>query len=324
MIDLSKSYTLEPKIKKGDLQGLDLENVSKHVGTSLFLFPKYNDRTGKYITGLDVNSSDVLSLPVEKRKAEQEKIREVKEELEAYFGQPGLLDPTSDFWLTFGITVTTDVNKKTYIELEGKVFDLSPTQNPLHKLALIVLGANDYLPKSRKEAGNPHYKDAKFLLTTNEEINKDAKENVRKEIARGNELFKLFGDKVNYERAWEIAYFMGLINPHKQSISQEVLQQDLYMATKVPSELDKFLKACSLSNEDLLIYNIFKQGVQYDLIRYNGEIKLYTYGAANLRDTEDASIEYLKTPGMATTLAQLREAVDKRKKKKNPKLKTED
>jgi hypothetical protein len=322
MIDLSSGYTLEPKLTKGDLQGLDKEGLSKHVGTSMFLFAKYNPRTNKFTTGLDINSRDVLSLPEKERVKKQQEIAQVKESLESYFGKPGLLDANSPFWDEFGITITTGQNKETYIELEGKVFDLNPTENPLHKLALIMLDANDYLPKSRKEAGSPKYKDAKFLLTTNQEIEKDAKENVRKEIARGNELFKLFGDNVNYERAWEICFYMGL-NP-KFNVSAELLQQDLYMVTKVPSELDKFLKACTLSNEDLLIANMVKQGIQYDLIRYNGEIKLYTYGAANLRDTEDGSIEYLKSPAMATVLAQLREAVDKRKKKKNPKSKTEE
>lgn len=323
MIDLSKNYSLEVKINKGDLQGLDKEGLSRHVGTSRFLFARYNPISKKYVTGLDPTAKEVLSLPVKEREKKIQEIKEVKDELEAFLGLPGILDaspkidtygnPIPCFWDEFGVTVTTGQNKETYIELEGKVFNLSPSENPLHKLAVIMLDANDYLPKSRKDAGDPRYKSAQFLLTTNDEVEKDSKETVRKEIARGAELHKLFGDKINYERAWEIAYYMGL--KPKRGVGEAKLQEDLFMATKEPHYLDLFLKACSLDNEDILTANIFKQAVALDLIRYDGAIKLYTFGATNLRDTEDKSIEYLKTPGLATPMAQLREAVNKRKAK---------
>lgn len=314
MLDFSKSYTIEPKLKKGDLQGLDKEGISKHLGTSMFLFAKYNPITNKFKTGLDVNSKDVLSITDKaKRQQKIDEIKSLKEELESYFGQPGILDPTSDFWDSFGITVTTGDNKQTYIELDGKVFDLNPSANPLHKLALIVLYANDYLPKSKSDSYNPKYLDDKFYLTTQEEVEKESEVTIKKEIRRGGELTKLFGDNPDEERAWQIAYYMGL-KPNVGASSTK-LQSDLYMATKDAAMLDVFLKACNLDNEDIVIANLFKQGVALDLIRYDGGIKLYTFGATNLRNTEDESILYLKTPQLATALAQLREGVNKRKNK---------
>ena len=39
---------------------------------------------------------------------------------------------------------------------------------------------------------------------------------------------------------------------------------------------------------------------------------MYFRGGVNFRDTEDNSIEYLKSPEMAKELAQLREAVNKK------------
>lgn len=176
-----------------------------------------------------------------------------------------------------------------------------------------MLDANNYLPKTKQEAADPRFLNAKFLLTTQEEQDAESEVTIRKEIQRGSELSKLFGDTPDRERAWQIAYFMGL-NP---SVTASItgLQKDLYMATKVPDFLDKFLQACRLDNEEIIIANIFKQGVNLDLIRYDGGIKLYTFGATNLRDTEEKSIEYLKTPGLATALAQLREGVNKRKNK---------
>lgn len=313
MIDLSKNYSIEPKLTKGDLQGLDKEGLSKHVGTSMFLFARWNQNANKFVTGLDVNSREILSLPKAEREEAQKRVKELKEELESFFGSPGKLDPTSDFWDSFGVTITTGLNKETYIELDGKVFELTPTDNPLHRLALIMLDANGYLPKNRVEAANPKFLSAKFLLTTQEEVDKESETTIRKEIQRGAELSKLFGDTPDRERAWQIAYYMGL-NP-AVTISITKLQSDLYMSTKDPDLLNKFLQACRLDNEEIIIANLFKQGVNLDLIRYDGNIKSYTFGATNLRDTEDNSIEYLKTPGMATALAQLREGVNKRKNK---------
>ena len=314
MLDLSKSYSLEPKLNKGDLQGLDKEGVSKHVGTSMFMFAKYNDITGKFTTGLDVNAPEVSQIKDKDKRAKKiEEITQLKTELENFLGSPNILDSTSPYWDGFGVTVTTGSNKQTYIELDGKQFELNPTDNPMHRLALIMLDANDYLPKSREESVNPKYKDAKFLLTTNEEVDRESEATISREIERGKFLSELFGDNPKDNRAWEIAYYMGLA-PHVTA-SVTKLKADLYMATKDPYMQELFLKACRMSNEDIIIANIFKQGVNLDLIRYDGGIRTYTFGATNLRDTEDNSIEYLKNPEMATALAQLRESVNKRKNK---------
>lgn len=321
--DFSKTYTIEPKLTKGDLQGLDKEGISKHLGTSLLLFAKFDRVTNKFITGLDINAKSVLSLPKTEREKKQAEITELKEELEAYLGKPGILDaapklnndgePVACFWDEFGIPIVTGKNKQVYIDSEGKVTELRPQENPMHKLYLVMLLANDYLPMSKAEAANPKYRNSKFMLTTQDEVDKESQKVIRKEIQRGTELGKLFGDNPNRDRAWEIAYYMGLKPDVGTSITK--LEADLYMVTKEPVFLDTFLKACSLDNEDILIANMFKMGVSLDLVRYDGGIKLYTFGATNLRGTEDESIEYLKTPGMSTALAQLREAVNKRKNK---------
>jgi hypothetical protein len=176
-----------------------------------------------------------------------------------------------------------------------------------------MLDVNGYLPKSKKESYSSGFRDAKFFLTTEEEVEKESEETIRREILKGKYLSELFGDKVNYERAWEIAYYMGL--KPKKGASETKLQADLYMAVTDKVLRDEFIRACQMDNEDIQIANLFKQGVSLDLVRYDGGIKCYTFGATNLRETEAQSVDYLKTPGMSTALAQLREAVNKRKAK---------
>lgn len=320
MIDLSKTYTLEQKPKRGDLSGLDNYGMSKMPGTSTFFFAQFDDVSKKYKTGLDINSREILSLKdTVERKNRQDAIKQIIEDVEAYYGQPGILNnspklddagnPTANFWDRFGITVTVGQNLKTYIEVDGKTFTLNPTTNPIHRLALIVLDANDFLPKNKVDAGSPHYHDAKFLLTTEEEEEKESKETIRKEIARGKYLSVLFGDSVQYERAWEIAYFLGL--KPKNGVGESKLQEMLYMATKEPMFLNTFIKVSEMENEEIITANLFKKGVNLGIIKYNAGDKTYFRGGINYRDTEDGSIELLKTPAMATELAQLREKVIK-------------
>lgn len=310
-ISLASNYKLEPNIQKKDITGLNSYGVSKYPGTFTGFAPSYNVVTRKYTTGLDSEAKEILAIQdPKKREAKQKEIKRLKEKLEAYYGKPGLLDADSTFWDSFIIPVVTSNDLKTYIELDGKTFDLNPTDNPVHMLALIVLDANNFLPKNKEEAGSPDFLDAKFYLTTQEEEDKESEDFIRKEIEVGKNLSMLFGDKVNYELAFEIAYYLGLAP--KMGCSEPALRKMLYQATKESNFASKFITACGMEKQDLLIANIFKKAVKLDIIKYNGFDKMYFRGGVNFRDTEDNSIEYLKSPEMAKELAQLREAVNKK------------
>ena len=253
-ISLASNYKLEPNIQKKDITGLNSYGVSKYPGTFTGYAPGYNVVTRKYTTGLDAEAKEILAIQDPKRReAKQKEIRQLKEKLESYYGKPGLLDADSTFWDSFIIPVVTSNDLKTYLELDGKTFDLNPTDNPVHMLALIVLDANNFLPKNKEEAGSPDFLDAKFYLTTQEEEDKESEDFIRKEI-----------------------------------------------------------EACGMEKQDLLIANIFKKAVKLDIVKYNGFDKMYFRGGVNFRETEDNSIQYLKSPEMAKELAQLREAVDKK------------
>ena len=310
-ISLASNYKLEPNVQKKDISGLNTYGVSKYPGSFTGYAPAYNVLTRKYTTGLDPESKDILAIRDNKaREAKQKEIKELKERLETYYGKPGLLDADSTFWDSFIIPVVTSTDLKTYIELDGKTFDLNPTENPVHMLALIVLDANNFLPKNKEEAGSPDFLDAKFYLTTQEEEDKESEDFIRKEIEVGKNLSMLFGDKVNYELAFEIAYYLGLAP--KMGCSEPALRKMLYQATKESNFASQFITACGLEKQDLLIANIFKKALKLDIIKYNGFEKLFFRGGVNFRDTEDASIAYLKSPEMAKEIAQIREAVNKK------------
>ena len=74
-----------------------------------------------------------------------------------------------------------------------------------HALALITLDANDSLPMSKKDWGNPKYKDAQFGITTTEEETTMSKEKVRKNRERSKIMSLLFDEgKGQYEKAARI------------------------------------------------------------------------------------------------------------------------
>lgn len=311
-LDFSKTYKLEPKVHK-DGTGLSDQGISKYPGTTLNLGAGYNPQTGKYRTGLDPQAPDVLQIedPAE-REALQKRLIEIKDGIEAYLGSPGILDPKSEYWDTYVIGLMTGKGKESFLQVGGKTFSLNPTENPMHKLALIVLRANNFLPFSKAEAGQPRYKDSKFYLMTEQEEATMASANVKLDIQRGSELGKLFGDEIQYQRAWEIAFYLDL--KPKKGISEEVLQEKLYLATKEEKVAQAFVRACKLPNEDILTANIFKKAVNLNIIKYNGVDKIYYRGTVNFRPTQEESIAFLKTEAMALEFASLNELVAKRSK----------
>lgn len=313
-LDFSKVYTLEQKVNLDDTTDLQKYGMSKFPGSSTLLVAGYNHVSGKFKTGLDINAPEVLNIQDKDERAKAIKeITEIKEELEAFYGAPGRLNANSDFWDSYGIPITVGRNKETYIDLgNGRSKTLNPSVNPLHKLALIVIVANDSIPLSKNLSYEPEYHGAKFVFTTEEEETKLSAASVRTDIARSTQLGKLFGDEVQYERAWEIAFFLGL--KPKKECSSDKLQEDLYTATKEQNFAKRFIAACNLSNEDISTANIFKKAISLNIVKYNGTDKTYFRGGINYRETEDDSIELLKTSAMSMELAQLRELVNKKAK----------
>ena len=131
-LDFSKTYALEQKINMNDPSDLPKHGMSKYPGSATILTASYNPTVRKFKTGLDINAQEILEIkdPEEKKKA-VELITELKTELEAYYGTPGLLDPASAFWDNFGVPITVGKNNQTFIDLGGLSKVLNPVSTPL-------------------------------------------------------------------------------------------------------------------------------------------------------------------------------------------------
>lgn len=319
MIDLTKTYKIEQKVSSGDLQGLDKEGLSRHVGTMKQFGVAYNEITKKFKTGLDEHDPKVLALPKEEREAKIEWIRNTKNSLETLIGNKGILDPTNeDFWTLWSVNVEIGQDKQ--VKLFGQHPFFSPELYWQHALALITIEANDSLPLTKKDSGNPKFKDAQFYITTTEEEVTFSKEKIRASRERAKYMSDLFEGTGKYERASKIAY---LLNVQKEPVGIEKLEEVLEIFSNLPEYLPRFIELCKMEDSELELRTIVKKAIDFDIIQFNGADKIYYRGGHNFRSTEDTTVKYFEANQADSTVAreivEIKAAVAKRDGKKKQK-----
>lgn len=316
-LDFTKSYTIEPKLAIGDEIGLAQNGLSRHVGTAKVFSVAFNELTQKYQTGLDEFAPEVTTLSEEKKKRATEAIVKTRQELEKAIGQTGILDArNSNFWDVWRVEIEVGQDKK--IRLMGSHPNLVPNQFWAHKLALITLAAGGDIPLSKKAAGDPKYRDAQFYLTTSEEEVTLSKDRVKKSRKRNVEMEKLFpmngGDGGNFERAWSIAYLLGV--QKELNIGIEKLEETLEIFSPQPEYIDRFLELCSMNDAELAVDVVIKKAINYDVIKFRPEDKMYYRGGHNFRNTEAEVANYFKVnqadPTIAREFIEIKDAVAKR------------
>jgi len=316
-IDYSRVYRIEP-IPSRDSDELAKKGLGTFPGITQSISASWNDTLKKYDrTGFDENAPEVLRLPAEKRKEVQERIVSKREELETMIGIPGYLKPTSDAWITDLCIVEIEVGQDLKIKVNGHTNELRPAENYKDAISLALIMNNPVFPKSKSDISKPEYKNSKFYLTTSEETAEFNKSKIQKTRKANIEMSKLFDEGKNKQRAWEIAFKLGLVN--KQKVDAEVLEMRMHDAVfndKTGKTLEAFLEACELDKNTLLIHNLFQQGINLGVVRVSPD-GYYHRGHTNYRKTKHESIGYLMSAGMEIELAELKSEVERRKEKHN-------
>lgn len=316
-IDYSRVYRIEP-IPSRDSDELAKKGLGTFPGITQSISASWNDTLKKYDrTGFDENAPEVLRLPAEKRKEVQERIVSKREELEMMIGIPGYLKPTSDAWITDLCMVEIEVGQDLKIKVNGHSNELRPAENYKDAISLALIMNNPVFPKSKSDISKPEYKNSKFYLTTSEETAEFNKSKIQKTRKANIEMSKLFDEGKNKQRAWEIAFKLGLVN--KQKVDAEVLEMRMHDAVfndKTGKTLEAFLEACELDKNTLLIHNLFQQGINLGVVRVSPD-GYYHRGHTNYRKTKHESIGYLMSAGMEIELAELKSEVERRKEKHN-------
>jgi hypothetical protein len=167
----AKKFKLEQNFSVQDKMGLHRYQMALFPNTYRNFSPGLDPQTKKPVTGLDPNSKDILAIKDDKVRTElQNKVVALKKEIEDYLGDPGILEPRSKYWKEFVFTIQVDKSGKLLLDSANGYNELDPASNPYHKLILCVMLSNDFLPTSRKEAGEPKWVDEKLLLTTEDEV----------------------------------------------------------------------------------------------------------------------------------------------------------
>lgn len=316
-IDFSKVYRIEA-IPSRDSEELAKKGLGTFPGITQTVTATWNDKLKKFAnTGFDENDTVVLRLPADKRKEVQERIIAKREELETLMGMPGYLKPTSEAWISELCITEIEVGQDLKIRVNGHTNELRPAENYKDAISLAVIFSNPTFPKSKADISDPEYKNAKFYLTTSEETSNFNKGKIQKTRKANIEMAKLFDEAKNKQRAWEIAFKLGLVN--KQKVDGEVLEmkmQDAVFNDKTGKTLEAFLEACEFDNATLTIHNMFQQGINIGVIRVSPD-GYYHRGHNNYRKTKQDSIAYLMSAGMEVEMAELRSEVEGRKKKHN-------
>jgi len=314
-VDFSKNYRIE-SVPSKDQPELAKKGVGAFPGTVQAITVGFNRTLNRAVnTGLDIHSPEILSLPKEEKDKAVEWIKQAKEELENLIGQPGYLDPTSDGWFSELATVLIETGQDLKIRVNGHDNYLRPSMSHRDKIALLVLANNPNFPQSKEDIKKPQFRDARYYLTTDDELQTVIETQLsdkKKIYVHLNELFK---EGANKNRPWEVAFYVGLIRKKIGSISN--LELNLHNA--IESDKDtakKFIEACEMSEEKLLLHNMFEKAILYGIVKY-GKDDMYYRGSMNYRNTKEGSIEFLEMPSMLTELAGLREAVAKEDKKHN-------
>lgn len=317
-IDYSKNYRIEP-IPSKDVKELAEKGLGTFPGITQYITASWNDTLKRYEnTGFDENAPDVLRLSADKKAEVQKRIKAKREEIEQLAGLPeGYLKPTSDAWITDLCIGQIEVGQDLKTRINGHSNILKPSESYKDAIVLTLLMNNSKFPKNKADLVKPEFKNAKFYLTTDDEIASMTKGTLQKKKQAYLNLSELFDDKKNKQRAWEVAFKLGLVN--KQKVDTDVLELKMHDAIfndKTGKTLEAFNEACELDNATLLIHNLFQQGINLAVVRVNSD-GIYHRGVANYRATKQESIEYLMSPGNETELGELRSAVEGRKKKHN-------
>jgi len=316
-IDFSKVYRIEA-IPSRDSEELARKGLGTFPGITQAISASWNDRLKKYDrTGFDENAPDVLRLPSEKKKEAQERIIEKRKELESLIGVPDYLKPTSEAWLSEICMVEIEVGADMKIRVNGHGNELRPAENYRDAISLALIMNNPNFPKSKADISKPEYRNSKFYLTTSEETTEFNKSKIQKSRKANIEMSKLFDESKNKQRAWEVAFKLGLVS--KQKVDSEVLEmrmQEAIFNDKTGKTMTEFLEACELDNATLAIHNMFQQGINMGVIRVSSD-GYYHRGHVNYKKTKQDSILYLLAAGMEIELGELRSEVENRKKKHN-------
>lgn len=289
-----QTYIIRPKISLTDedpvSKALGNYKLSKFAGCpDTFIGAAFDRNLKRFLTGLDENHPDILSLDQEERLQKQLEIKEERAILEKELGVD-LHHTNEDFWSTLEIKV--DSNK------------ILNTANPLDRVILKVIESGKLLPMSKDQCDDPDFKSANFY------IGKEFEDVQEKNSMRGRERTiarKLDELLENYDYAIAIGKYLSIagITEKTPKDNLEDLLSD-YLEKKSANK-DSFLEALKEKRETIELSLKWKDFKAKRLVEWSNN-RFYS-GKIALGKTDKESVKKLLSadPTMQAELSRLLE-----------------
>lgn len=254
---------------------------NRYPGCGIVFYPK-RLITGKFQTGLDEESREILSIQDPKeRKAEQKRITEKRKRLEDYTGLD--LSPRSSYW-NYALYTDMDPAHVQPITLMDKanVFDLS---NPYAELAFTWLKECDLIAPSYEAYLRGDKGPSVLFYVDDEEVENNRafqrKQRINKAI--------IANDTLSPDKRKKIAILMGLgitDNTPEQTvynIIDDSLKETEFKSGKYKglSPVNKFMEFVELDNKFLNAKFLVDESIRFNIYReradglYEGERKVF-------------------------------------------------
>lgn len=247
----------------------------------------------RYQTGIDEDSAEIHSIRDEKeQEAKKEEAKTLRLKLEKLIGKD--LSGTSEFWETFFVNISTD---------DDLILNMS---NPYDVIKHKVLVSNGLAAPNFESSGMPKYRNAKYYCFTEERFEqqtvsaqklKDKARSALLEISQNDDKMMIIGQYLEGFR-----YKKGM-----KSDTLYTLLSNFINDVANPDNVEKFIKASSISIEDLQYKITVDKAIKSKKIKFkDGQ---FFRGGVNLGKDITEVLENLKSPEFANEFIAIHEEV---------------
>lgn len=296
---LSIYYWVRPKVNQDDAIGLSKYGKSKWTDSVDVYQPLWDSKLKKYLTGLDENDPEVLSIKDKKeREAKQAELVALREKLEALTGFNLL--PQSDFW-------------------ENEMMVFSENSKPLvpylyanDRIKVEWLKRRGDIPFGSHDLYNSKYTDCKFYIETEDEaINKRKnRKNLQKEAIAASVYLEN-----DYDKLFKVCQILGINKKVNVSGATLIDKLDEWIEKnkKYPDSLQKLVDLYGKKVQELQILSDVEDALYYSLIGFDSSTKTYYRGGVNLGETKNDIVKFFLTPENGTHYIEMKDSISKRK-----------
>lgn len=294
-------YWIRPKLNAEDTIGLSKYGKSKWSGCVELIHPAYDERSKKWLTGLDEYDPTVLTLKTQsERTKRQEEIKELRESLERMTGEN--LSPTNDeFW------------SKEILSFSENTKPLTPYINARDRIKVEWLKRRGDVPFGNHDLYNPKYMDAKFYIETEDEsINKrKSAKNLQKEA-----LAASYNLENEHDKLWKICSLLNINKAYNISTESLINKLDEWIERnkKYPDTIESLIELNKKTLHELEGLTVLQLALDFNLVNWDGRSKCYYRGGTTFGSTKDEAVKFLSDPENGHIFVEIKNAVDNKKR----------